>query len=287
MLPTLFSMDYNKINSKNTRLGADYVMSHPNEAVCLEFSDLFVAIAREKGIYSREIEGYGFSLDPKLQPISLSSDVLHAWPEYFDPVTQNWVSVDPTWENTSGIDYFSSFDLNHIVFSIHGQNPDYPLPAGMYKTDNTHDISIKPVVDLPEEKKEITVESINFPTTISDGKTYQGTFTIKNNGNSYLWNIPVEIDGESLAITKKNLIVSELAPMETSTVIFNYQSGVNNKILKGSIKINVLNKQLFIQSVNIIPHIYTLLINGLGIIFGASTLFLIFRSLSKIKHHGH
>ena len=72
----------------------------------MEFTDLFIAIAREKGIYSREIQGYGFLWIQKLQPLSLSSDILHAWPEYFDLKTENWVAVDPTWENTSGIDYF-------------------------------------------------------------------------------------------------------------------------------------------------------------------------------------
>ena len=89
----------------------------------MEFTDLFIAIAREKGIYSREIQGYGFSLDQKLQPLSLSSDILHAWPEYYDTKTESWIAVDPTWENTSGINYFSSFDLNHIVFVIHGKKP--------------------------------------------------------------------------------------------------------------------------------------------------------------------
>ncbi|PIP63550.1 hypothetical protein COW97_01880, partial [Candidatus Roizmanbacteria bacterium CG22_combo_CG10-13_8_21_14_all_34_12] len=44
--------DYNKINSQNKRLGADVVLANTNQAVCMEFTDLFIAIAREKGIYS-------------------------------------------------------------------------------------------------------------------------------------------------------------------------------------------------------------------------------------------
>ncbi|MDO8741826.1 MAG: transglutaminase domain-containing protein [Candidatus Roizmanbacteria bacterium] len=146
----ILQYNYKKLNSQNKRLGANFVLSHPDQAVCLEFTDLFVAITREKGIYSREIEGYGFSLDPKLQPLSLSSDILHAWPEYYDLKTENWIAVDPTWGNTSGIDYFSSFDLNHVTFAIHGKNPDYPLPAGMYKIENSRDVSIKPVIDDPD-----------------------------------------------------------------------------------------------------------------------------------------
>lgn len=279
--------DYNKVNSQNKRLGADYIMTHPNQAVCLEFSDLFVAIAREKGIYSREIEGFGFSLDPKLQPLSLSSDILHAWPEYFDPVTQNWVSVDPTWENTSGIDYLTSFDLNHIVFAIHGQTPDYPLPAGMYKTDNSHDVSIKPTTDQPVEKKEVTIENINFPTTISDKNIYQGSMTIKNSGNSYLWNIPVDISGNSLTFNKKDYAIPVLAPMETKTIAFSYRSIVDNKRLEGSLIVSVMDKPLITQAINIIPYLYTLIIRIFAVIIGLSVLFLIYRFLSNLKRHDH
>ncbi|PIP14879.1 hypothetical protein COX47_02840, partial [Candidatus Roizmanbacteria bacterium CG23_combo_of_CG06-09_8_20_14_all_35_49] len=83
---------------------------------------------------------------------------LHAWPEYYDSKSELWKPIDPTWENTSGIDYLSSFDLNHIVFVIHGKKPDYPLPAGMYKIDNSQDISIKPAASYPEEKKEVIID---------------------------------------------------------------------------------------------------------------------------------
>ncbi len=274
---------YTKINSQNKRLGADFVLSHPDQAVCMEFTDLFIAIAREKGIYSREIQGYGFSLDPKLQPLSLSSDILHAWPEYYDLKTENWVSVDPTWENTSGIDYFSSFDLNHIAFVIHGKNPDYPMPAGMYKIENSRDVSIKPVINDPEEKKKIIIEGIGFPTTISDDKTYRGKFTIKNSGNSYLWQVPVEVKADNISIVKGKFIIPVLAPLEKRLITFDYSSQKKNKRAQGVLIINVLQKQLLEQKINVIPFIYTLIIKVIIIILILSALFLIYRLLVKMK----
>ncbi len=269
--------NYNKLNSQNKRLGADFILSHPDQAVCMEFTDLFIATAREKGIYSREIQGYGFSLDPKLQPLSLSSDILHAWPEYYDLKTENWIPVDPTWENTSGIDYFSSFDLNHIVFVIHGKNPDYPLPAGMYKIENSRDISIKPVMSDPVEKKEITVEGIDFQTTISDEKTYKGKFIIKNNGNSYLWQTQVEIKGKNIIVLKGKFVIPVLAPLEKKSVTFDYSSSEKNKRIQGVLLIYALQKQLLEQKINVIPKIYTLTIKVFVIIFGFSILFLIYQ----------
>lgn len=273
--------------SNNKRLGADVVLANPDQAVCMEFTDLFIAIAREKGIYSREIQGYGFSLDPKLQPLSLVSDILHAWPEYYDLKTENWIAVDPTWGNTSGIDYFSSFDLNHIAFVIHGKNPEYPMPAGMYKIEDSRDVSIKPVVTDPVEKKEIVIEGIDFPTTISDEKTYQGKFIIKNSGNSYLWQIPVEVKAKNITITKGKLIIPVLAPLEKKSITFDYSSSEKNKRVQGILIIDVLQKQLLEQKINIIPFIYTLIIKIFAILLGLSILFLVYRLVRKIKRHDY
>ena len=279
--------NYKKLNSQNKRLGADLVLSNTDQAVCMEFTDLFIAIAREKGIYSREIQGYGFSLDPKLQPLSLSSDILHAWPEYYDLKVENWIAVDPTWGNTSGIDYFSSFDLNHIAFVIHGKNPDYPMPAGMYKTENSRDVSIKPVITDPVEKKEIVIEGIDFPTTISDEKTYQGNFIVKNNGNSYLWQVPVEVKAKNITIAKGKLIIPVLAPLEKKSITFDYSSSEKNKRVQGILIIDVLQKQLLEQKINIIPFIYTLIIKVFIVLLGLSALFLIYRLFRKIKRRDH
>lgn len=279
--------NYDKLSSQNKRLGADFVLSHPDQAVCLEFTDLFVAMSREKGIYSREIEGYGFSLNPRLQPLSLASDILHAWPEYYDLKTESWIAVDPTWENTSGIDYFSSFDLNHIVFAIHGKNPDYPLPAGMYKIENSRDISIKPVIDEPQEKKEIILENIDFPTTISDEKNYQGKFIIKNNGSSYLWQIPVEIKGKNLTVSKGRFMIPVLAPFEKKSITFTYSSPNKNKKVQGALLVDVLQKQLLESKISVVPFIYNLVMKFFLVIFGLLSLFLIYRLAKKIKYHDH
>lgn len=279
--------NYNKLNSNNKRLGANIVLKNPDQAVCMEFTDLFIAIAREKGIYSREIQGYGFSLDPKLQPISLSSDILHAWPEYYDLETESWIPVDPTWENTSGIDYFTSFDLNHIAFVIHGKNPEYPMPAGMYKIENSRDILIKPVVNQPVEKKEIVIEGIKFPTTISDKKSYQGKFTVKNNGNSYLWQTEVDVKGKNIVIKKSKFIIPVLAPFEKRTISFDYSGKDKNKNTQGELTVTTLDKQLLKQNINIIPSLYTLIINIFIVLIGLSIIFLLYKGIKKIKRHDH
>ena len=59
----------------------------------MEFTDLFVAIARAAGIPARESVGYAYTTNSRLRPLSLVTDVLHAWPEYYDADKKIWVHL--------------------------------------------------------------------------------------------------------------------------------------------------------------------------------------------------
>jgi hypothetical protein len=184
--------DYEKVNrQKSQKTPAAESLINNQSAICTDFANVFVSLARKVGIPSRELEGFAISENPDLKPISITQDVLHAWPEYFNKITNTWVQIDPTWSNTTrGIDYFNKLDFNHIVFAIHGINPDYPIPAGgyKYKQEKTKDISIEPaaVLTFPEpsfsinpsrqEGKSIVIEVVN-----SSGVSFTGnTITEKN-----------------------------------------------------------------------------------------------------------
>lgn len=275
--------NYKRVSSDNSRLGADAIMTKPEMAVCMEFADLFIAISREKGYFSREIEGYGNSSDPELRPLSLSSDILHAWPEYYNEDEGIWRPVDPTWENTSGIDYFTSFDLNHIAFVVHGKKSDYPLPVGMYKIDDSKDISVKATMTEPQEKISPLIIDINISKSISDNQKYQGKFNIINKGNTYLYNIPVLISTNFIKISKDKYIINSLAPYEKKEIIFNYQSLLKNKKKTGKINIKIFDKKLYKQDININPYITNLLLKFLLIIGISSIGWLLFKSINKRK----
>lgn len=138
---TTLKYDFARVQPNVTRLGAEGALANPTEAICTEYTDLFIAIARAAGIPAREIEGYAYTENPQLQPLSLVADVLHAWPEYYDNSKSAWIPVDPTWGSTTGgVDYFNKLDLRHFTFVAHGEtNPDggesdtMPYPPGSYK----------------------------------------------------------------------------------------------------------------------------------------------------------
>lgn len=112
------------------RLGALAALNNPTEALCGEYADLFVTLARQAGVPARRLEGYAYTTNKDIRPLSLGGTVLHAWVEYYDP-NRGWIMIDPTWESANdGVDYFNQFDLNHIVFSILGEDSELPSAGG-------------------------------------------------------------------------------------------------------------------------------------------------------------
>ncbi len=126
--------DFARVQPNVQRSGAKKALSNPTQAICMEFTDLFVAISRAAGIPAREVNGYAYTENPELQPLSLVADVLHAWPEYYDKEKGVWIPIDPTWGSTTGgVDFFTKLDLRHFAFVIHGASATKPYPPGSYK----------------------------------------------------------------------------------------------------------------------------------------------------------
>lgn len=184
------------------RLGAASALLSPQEAVCMEFTDLFIAIARANGIPAREVEGYAYTQNERLRPLSLTlpqGDILHAWPEYWDE-NLGWVQIDPTWGSTSGgIDYFEKLDFNHITFVQRGISSTDPAPAGGYKRKENlgeKTVFVSFAKDLPLGT--ITPElSLSTPDKIISGIPAKAVVTLKNIGS-------ISIIGEKLTLEASN-----------------------------------------------------------------------------------
>lgn len=183
------------------RLGALTALNNPNSAICMEFTDLFIALARAAGIPSRELDGYAYTANNILRPLSLTKDVLHAWPEYWDD-RRGWVMVDPTWENTTGgVDYFNKLDLNHFTFAIKGSSSSEPIPAGSYKYDSqdSHDVKVslsdqdflgKPQIDVQIESSDPIISG--FPGLLK--------VKIANTGNSFFPTAPFRVSANNILV---------------------------------------------------------------------------------------
>jgi len=274
--------NYGRLSSKISRLGAEEALKYPDQAVCTEFSDVFIALAKENGFYTRELQGYGFSNDLDLRPLSTKSDVLHSWPEYFDEKKQIWVSLDPTWESTSGIDYYSSLDLNHIVFAIHGKKSDYPYPAGSYKSkEDSKDIQIAPIDVVPKENKSISIVQTQQSIPVNSQNSFQIKVSVENTGNSYIWDYPITLSSSGIRLNPNSFSIGTLAPYEKKDVTIEYE--LINKWKQTNTKILFYSNSNIIASVPIlvIPLQYLIAKNVLIVV---GVIFLIFVIIKLIFH---
>lgn len=189
------SYNYNRLEQTPQRLGAKEALLHPSNSVCLEFTDLFVTLARAAGIPARSVSGYAYTHNEKLRPLSLVKDVLHSWAEYWDEETGHWVAVDPTWENTTGgVDYFNRLDFNHIAFATHGLSSEKPYPAGMYKYAETDskDIQVTFVTELPTAEDTFETDMMLHPSALF-GLKHDYALTVYNTSLHAVYGVPYSI----------------------------------------------------------------------------------------------
>jgi transglutaminase-like putative cysteine protease len=198
------SYDYKRVTPNIQRMGAVDALNNPNSAICMEFTDLFIAISRAAGIPAREVNGYAYTENPDIQPLSLVADVLHSWAEYWDSDRRVWVPVDPTWGSTTeGVDYFTTFDLRHIAFVIHGQDPVKPYPPGSYKLGSNpqKDVFVN-FSQLPTQKYP------NIEVEIQNAKNYnifssRYNIRIRNTGRASAYGIVPKIYVDGTAVNEK------------------------------------------------------------------------------------
>jgi len=117
------------------RQGSEVALTQKGSWTCMEYTDLFIALARTMGIPAREVDGYAFNTGDDSKPLPLNiknGDLLHAWAEFYDP-NYGWIQIDPTWGSTSGIDYFTKLDTNRLALVVKGLDSELPQPAGSYR----------------------------------------------------------------------------------------------------------------------------------------------------------
>lgn len=207
--------DLSRVNEKKGRLGAIQTLQNPTSAVCLEFTDLFITLARAAGIPAREVDGFGYTHNAIQRPLSFQDDVLHAWPQYYDREKQTWIMVDPTWGNTTnGIDYFNVLDYSHITFVLKGTDSTYPVPAGGYKVpgkEDRKDVNITPITEStfpsPQARATISVDKKQFA-----GFPVSGMVRIVNPGGVAYPSHQIMVTSNALQPAKQDMNLPPILP---------------------------------------------------------------------------
>lgn len=218
------SYDFTRAEGDQVRIGALDVLQNPSAAVCLEFTDLFVALARSAGIPAREVDGFGYSQNTITRPL-LSQDILHAWPEYYNDAEQTWIMVDPTWGSTTGgVDYFHQLDFDHIAFVVKGVSSTYPIPAGGYKAGADGDS--KDVVISVATGDIVSQPTINMkvfvPTTILSGLPTSGSVELENTGTVLFPSQSMDVLAKYLSPRDQHVTTDDIPPLGRITSYFSY-----------------------------------------------------------------
>ena len=268
--------DYTRLTDGKKRLGAIVTLKNPSSAVCLEFTDLFIALSRASGIPAREINGFAYTQNDKERPLSLIKDVLHAWPEYYDSQLKTWIMVDPTWGNTTGgIDYFQTLDFDHFAFVIKGIDSKYPVSAGGYKLQEnptTKDVNVKFASNFKDSNPAFTI-SETFSKVYFSNNPINGKIVVKNIGKR-------QVNSQSAVITTKyfypryqKINLDKIPPFGSLTIpiVFNKTPILTNAT--DTVTISIQNQSIS-RELKVYPLFLDLRILGGGILIVSVTIIL-------------
>ncbi len=275
------------------------ILEVPASAICEDYVDLFITLARANNIPALMAIGYTSNNDTQDQLLN----ILHSWVYFFDNHENQWKRTDPTWGDSSNKDYFNNFDLNHIVFVFRGLDPTKPLPPGSYVYDDSD-------IDVPFEIQTIdtfNLPDINISLTLEPEKIFKildakGIYilNIKNNTGMAIYDLDLQTS-HNIKILKQSHI-NVLLPFQTIkkqiyvnpkiNKFISQKTDINIKLVKNNTTLVELNTQgfctnIFIQTIKRIASkkIY-IIISSLIIIFFIIFLTFIYIKLTK-KHKKH
>ena len=159
-----------KVNSTNERIGAAAAI-RGGDAVCMEYADLLIAIFRAQGIPARAVVGYGndpTEAENNVRENDLQTQTIsHQWVQIWVP-GYGWMSMDPTWGDTSGREYIGA-DLDHVTWFIIGDNDENFAgtlleSAGFFNNDT----QVYSVNLTPHKKSEIPLNKLSTMRTPTD-----------------------------------------------------------------------------------------------------------------------
>ena len=229
--------------------------------------------------------GYANTQNSRLRPLSLASsttDILHAWPEFYDE-EKGWIQIDPTWGSTTGgLDFYTKLDFNHVTFVQKGYSSEYPLPAGSYKTAlDQKDVKVEFASEVPQQEYKINLK-LDLPNNFVSGTSGQGSIILSNLGQKSVIGQAVTIETDAPIVGSKTIEVFSLPAFSTRTYNFSLTNSNFFTSKKYPIKIIYQNEtvqgQITIKPIFMSPIALYLIILLAGVI-------LMIVSIRRIKHH--
>ncbi len=136
-------IDYDNVKrfGLNQRQGALATLQN-GSGVCMEYSDLFIALMRAMGVPARGAFGHAYSAIDYLS--TQDNTINHQWAEVYVPGINSWIPVDTTWgENGPAV---IGGDLNHFYTHVASVDPNTP---------SSTEVSFYGSLDVPQREDDI------------------------------------------------------------------------------------------------------------------------------------
>ncbi len=270
--------DSTRVKNNQDRAGAAGVLANPSSAVCLEFTDLFIALSRAAGIPAREVEGFANTSNSASRPLSLEKDVLHAWPEYYDFTAKEWRMVDPTWQNTTGgTDYFNVFDFDHFGFVINGENSSYPVPAGGYKLpgQDSQDVVVVPDRTFIDASPQL-LASVDIPKNQTSGLRSKGKISVSNNSGLVSPSQQIELTSSHFEPKTQSLYIGQIPPFGKREI--NFAFNPRPVLTKDTDEVKIMiGKNVIVAGISVSPFFINPYFYAIGGVLIGIIAFIIFK----------
>lgn len=279
--------DQTRIAKKQKRVGAFDLLSNPNSSLCLEFTDLFIAMARAAGIPARAVVGYVYRAD-NTHP-AFSENLLHTWAQYYDGKKNIWLMVDPTWGNTTGgLDYFTELDFDHFTLGILGEKSTAPQSLDLLGNTAQH-VFLKPIPSFEIYKPNLSLRDKSESNVLA-GFPMTNVVRINNVGKTNAPEGKVTVSSEILLPHTQQLYYPPIPPYGYVDIPMRFKS---TDILTNKTAVITIQGQNYSseQFVHIIPifdalnssqGILMIVIGGIAIASISITLFIITKRARRI-----
>ncbi|MEI6462497.1 MAG: transglutaminase-like domain-containing protein [bacterium] len=159
-------VDYDnlKLGINNVRQGAVQTLK-TGSGVCMEYSDLLITLLRAKGIPSRAVFGYGYTPGE-----NGANTEKHQWVQAYIDGT-GWVSIDPTWGNTTR--KFIGKDFDHFSWFVSEENVESPKEVTMLISGNLSENLDTPNIYITPVDENVLVSKLFDSVSVMD--TYKLT----------------------------------------------------------------------------------------------------------------
>lgn len=179
------TLSYTSVTSGSqlVRKGAVAALEQKN-GVCMEYSDLTIALLRAQGIPARAVygDGIGSRVDRTLAGIG------HQWVGVWIPGS-GWVPIDPTWSDKTRT--YVGHDMDHFVWYVASKNPNEPSGFNCESSDSSQpcrdslEIYTEPVETTPERSQLFSIDELTQKIADKD-KEVSGVQRTLQNIVSYL-----------------------------------------------------------------------------------------------------